>query len=455
MQNVRQFQPKQQQEPVELTAEDYFPVSVEMERALLGAILLEPKLINEVNASLSVNDLYVKAHKLIFKAMIELASDGIDIDPVLIANRLHEKFELDKVGGRAYIGELLDGCIRTHSLKSYIKKIIDLSQKRALINASKVIAAASQDIGETSKENILHARRLIESIASRTETQEFTDIKSIAVAELNRIENLAQTGEPTGISSGLPELDRITTGFQASELTIVGARPSMGKTGFALSLAQNIAMSGKKVGFFSLEMPKVQLVNRLLASMAKVDLHRLRGGFLSRDEWRSLTDAMAQFQDWQMFIDDSSSINVNQLTAKARRIMGEVGLDILFIDYLQIIHPAEKHGTREQAVTEISNGVRALSRELRIPIVCLCQTSRKSEERPDKRPTLADLRESGSIEADADNVVFIFREEVYFPCPENEGIADIIVAKQRNGPTDTIKVAFIKKTAQFAPIWRD
>lgn len=436
-----------------------FPRDNTLEQAFLCAILLENSLIDEATAIITPEDLFNTNHRIIFRAMIRLSERNEPIDLITVSSELKEGNEFEQVGGMAYLAEMLTGEVRVTSLKGYASKILRLAQRRRLIKAGKQIEISAIEEPESpSTDLLLNARTLIDNVAIRTETEGFTNIGVLGSRELDRIENIAtQSGKLLGVPSGFTDLDLLTCGFQQGDLIIVAARPSVGKTSFALSIAQNAAAAGLKIGFFSLEMTKSALVNRILCSLAQVDSHRVRGGFLSKDEWSRLWQAQATIANWQIMLDDSNDATIPTIRAKARRLKAEHGLDLLIADYLQLMRPADKKNNREQEISEISRGCKSLAKELNVPFIALSQLSRKSEDHPQHRPMLSDLRESGSQEQDADLAILLYRADMYADTAtqENQGVAEAIIAKQRNGPTDTVKLAFIKQYTRFENLWRD
>jgi replicative DNA helicase len=427
------------------------PHSAEVERAVLGAILADPKLINQAIELLKQDDFYVESHRRIFEKLIILSETSEPIDPITLQTELARTGELDQVGGVPFISSLLDGAVRTTSLESYSRTIKSKSILRRLINASNRIIHDCLDQESQADEILDEAERAIFQIAEDRVRTGFVSIAEIARQQLQLVEEISKRNQlMTGIPCGFQDLDRLTNGLQPGDLIIVAARPSAGKTAFALTIGQNAALLADQViGIFSLEMTKEALVSRMLCSEARVDAHRLRGGFLNREEWGRLGQGLQKLAMTRIFIDDTPGISISEMRAKARRLQAEHGLNMLIVDYLQLMRGRGRVENRQQEVSQISRDLKALAKELNVPVVALSQLSRAPETRSDHRPQLADLRESGSIEQDADVVLFIYREEMYNHTDENDGMAEIIIGKQRNGPTDTVKLAFLKQFTRF------
>ena len=435
------------------------PNSAESERAILGAIILDNGVINQAIELLRPEDFYIPAHRRIFLAMIALMERGSKIDQILIAEELRREGEIESVGGLSFISNLLLGLPHFTNIAHYAKMVRDKSMLRQLVKVcNKVTSEALEE--EDEAEIILdHAEQAIFALADERTRQGFMHVKPVADSLLIHVQEMAgRSAMLTGLTTGFNELDQITSGLQASDLVIVAARPSMGKTSFALTLAQNAAIHAQAVvGIFSLEMSKESHVMRMLSSEAHVDAHRFRSGFLSRDEWARLAGALGTLTETKIFIDDTPGITVLEMRAKARRLAAEQKkLDLIIIDYLQLMSGSSRRvESRQQEVSQISRELKGLAKELNVPLIALSQLSRAPENRTDHKPQLSDLRESGSIEQDADVVAFIYREEQYNRTEENAGIAEIIVSKQRNGPTGNIKLAFLKEFTRFENMWRE
>ena len=435
------------------------PHSADAERAILGAIILDNGLVNQAIELLKAEDFYVRAHQHLFRAMISMSERGAEINPILLGEELRRDGALEQVGGIAFISELTYGLPHFTNIAAYAKVVRDKSLMRQLVKvANKITSEALEEEDEASL--ILdHAEQMIFALADERLRQGFAHVKPIADQILEKVQELGGRGVAlTGLTTGFAELDKLTSGLQPSDLIIVAARPSMGKTSLCLTLAQNAAIQANAVvGVFSLEMSKEALVMRMLCSEGHVDAHRFRAGFLSRDEWARLAGALGTLSETKIFIDDTPGISVLEMRAKARRLAAEQKrLDLIIVDYLQLMSGSSKRSeSRQQEVSQISRELKGLAKELNVPLVALSQLSRAPEARTDHRPQLSDLRESGAIEQDADVVAFIYREEQYNRTEENAGIAEVIVAKQRNGPTDTVQLAFLKEFTRFENMWKE
>ena len=435
------------------------PHSAESERAILGAIILDNGLVNQAIELLRPEDFYLRSHQLLFRGMVSMSERGAEINPILLGEELRRDGGLEQVGGTAFINELTYGLPHFTNLSHYAKVVRDKSLLRQLVRVcNKVTSEALEE--EDDAEIILdHAEQAIFALADERTRQGFAHVKPIADHLLEKVQEMAgRSAMLTGLTTGFTEVDQMTSGLQPSDLIIDAARPSMGKTSLCLTLAQNAAVSaGAVVGVFSLEMSKESLVMRLLSSEGRVDAHRFRSGFLSRDEWARLAGALGTLSETKIFIDDTPGISVLEMRAKARRLAAEQKrLDLIVVDYLQLMSGSSRRAeSRQQEVSQISRELKGLAKELNVPLVALSQLSRAPESRTDHRPQLADLRESGAIEQDADVVAFIYREEQYNRTEENAGLAEIIIAKQRNGPTGTVKLAFLKEFTRFENMWRE
>ncbi len=435
------------------------PHSADAERAILGAIILDNGFVNQAIELLRPDDFYIRAHQFVFRAMIALSERGSEINPILLGEELRREGAVEQVGGISFISELSYGLPHFTNVAAYAKVVKDNSMMRQLVKVANKITSEALE-GEDDAEIILdHAEQMIFALADERTRQGFAHVKPVADQLLEKVQEMAgRSVMLTGLTTGFSELDQMTSGLQPSDLIIVAARPSMGKTSLCLTLAQNAAVqAGAVVGVFSLEMSKESLVMRMLCSEGRVDAHRFRSGFLSRDEWARLAGALGTLADTKIFIDDTPGISVLEMRAKARRLAAEQKrLDLIVVDYMQLMSGSSRRvESRQQEVSQISRELKGLAKELNVPLVALSQLSRAPEARSDHRPQLSDLRESGSIEQDADLVAFIYREEQYNRTEENAGIAEILVAKQRNGPTGMVKLAFLKEFTRFENMWRE
>ncbi len=433
------------------------PASIEAERSILGAVLLDSLLFDQA-AELKPDDFSLDAHRRIFSRMRDLQDTGRPVDMITLAEELDRRKEVEAIGGVAYLSSLIDGVPDRPSIEHYVRIVRNKSLLRGLINIAQLAIAEAIDHSDEAEEVINRAEQGIFQLSENRLGQGFSDIPSIVKGSFGSLDELYARGqEITGLATHYTMLDKMTSGFQPSDLVIIAARPSMGKTALAMNIAENAAiLDGKVVGVFSLEMSKEALLMRMLASHAQVDSHKLRTGFLGKEDMQKLTHAMEGLMQARLFIDDTPGISVTEMRSKARRLkQQEQRLDLIIVDYLQLMSAVPIGGkrfeNRTQEVSAISRGLKAVAKELKVPVVALSQLSRAPESRGgDHRPQLSDLRESGSIEQDADVVAFIFREEVYKKDdPDLEGIAELIIAKQRNGPTGLIKLAFKHSSTRF------
>ncbi|WP_369802569.1 replicative DNA helicase [Sporosarcina sp. P1] len=431
------------------------PHNNEAEQSVLGAIFLEPQALITASEILLPEDFYRIAHKKIFETMLVLNDRGQPVDLVTIAEELKVKNELEDVGGISYITELANA-VPTAANIVYYANIVD---EKALLRRLIRVATDIVEDGYTREDEVEallgEAEKKMMEVSNRKNAGDFRHIKDVLVETYDNIELLhTRKGDVTGIPTGFRDLDKITAGFQRNDLIIVAARPSVGKTAFALNVAQNVATkAGENVAIFSLEMGAEQLVMRMLCAEGNIDAQVLRTGTLEADDWRKLTMAMGSLSNAGIFIDDSPGLRVNEIRSKCRRLQQEHGLGMVMIDYMQLIMGSGRGSdNRQQEVSEISRSLKALARELKIPVVALSQLSRGVEQRQDKRPMMSDLRESGSIEQDADIVSFLYREDYYDKETEMQNMIEIIIAKQRNGPTGTVTLAFAKEYNKFLNI---
>jgi replicative DNA helicase len=433
------------------------PVSMEAERSILGAVLLDNTLYDQAAEHLTPDDFSLDAHRRIYSRMRDLQESGRPVDMITLVEELDRRKEVEAIGGVAYLSSLIDGVPERPSIEHYVRIVRDKALLRGLINAAQNAIAEAIEHSDEAEEVLGRAEEAIFRLSEGRIGQTFMNIPDIIRSSFGSLEELYKRGqEITGLATHYTLLDKLTSGLQPSDLIIIAARPSMGKTAFAMNIAENAAvLDGKAVGVFSLEMSREALLMRMLASHAQVNSKDLRQGFLTKEDMRKLTRATEDLSRSKLYIDDSPSISVSEMRAKARRLKQTEGLDLLIVDYLQLMAAVPIGGkrfeNRTQEVSAISRGLKALAKELKVPVVALSQLSRAPESRGgDHRPQLSDLRESGSIEQDADVVAFIFREEIYKKDdPDLDGKAELIVAKQRNGPTDTIRMVFIKSYTRF------
>ncbi|MCC2683475.1 MAG: dnaC [Paenibacillaceae bacterium] len=431
------------------------PQNLEAEQAVLGAILLDSEALITAMERIRAEDFHRGSHQRIYAAMTELAEENEPVDLVTLTARLQDKQQLEEVGGVSYLAQLANAVPTAANIDYYAQIVEEKSMLRRLIRTATQIASNGYGQADGVEELLNEAEQRIMEISQRRLGNGFVSIRDVLMEVFERVEHLFHhKGGVTGISSGFVDLDRMTSGFQRSDLIIVAARPSVGKTAFALNIAQNVGTRSKEtVAIFSLEMGAAQLVQRIICAEANVDAQRMRTGDLLPDDWEKLTMAIGSLSEASIYIDDSATITVMDIRAKCRRLKKERGLGLILIDYLQLIHGRGKAGeNRQQEVSEISRTLKAIARELDVPVIALSQLSRGVEQRQDKRPMLSDLRESGSIEQDADIVAFLYRDDYYDKESEKKNMIEIIIAKQRNGPVGTVELAFLKNYNKFVSL---
>ena len=414
------------------------PQSIEAEQSVIGAMIIDKSAIAQVLEKLNEDDFYRDGHKAIYKAIKEMYAKDMAVDLVTILEYLKTTDMLDKAGGVTYISELSASVPTTANLSSYIKIVEEKSTLRKLIKASTSIIEESYNSGGDVEKVIDLAQKKVFDIAEKKDSKEYESLSNVAI---------------TGVGSGIKDLDAKTSGFQKGDMVLIAARPSMGKTTFSLNIAENAALKeGKSVVIFSLEMSKEQLAYKLLCSQANVDMLKLRTGNLEDDDWERIARATGPLANARIYIDDTAGISVMDMRSKCRKIKMEHGIDMILIDYLQLMSGSAGSDNRQQEVSEISRSIKALAKEMECPVIALSQLSRAPEQRADHRPMLSDLRESGSIEQDADVVMFLYRDEYYNKETEEKGIGECIIAKQRNGPVGTVKMAWIGAHSKFADL---
>lgn len=432
------------------------PHNHEAEQSVIGAIFLEPQALITASEILLPTDFYRTAHQKIFQTMLNLSDQGKAIDVITVTEELSAKKELEDVGGLSYLSELANAVPTAANISHYAKIVEEKALLRRLIRTATKIVEDGYTREDEVEVLLSEAEKQMMEVASRKTSGDFKHIQDVLVQTYDNIEQLLnREGDVTGIPTGFRDLDKITAGFQRNDLIIVAARPSVGKTAFALNVAQAAAIKAREnVAIFSLEMGADQLVMRMLCSEGNIDAQVLRTGTLQDEDWRKLTMAMGSLSNSGVYIDDSPGIRVNEIRAKCRRLAQEQGLGMILIDYLQLIQGSGKPGeNRQQEVSEISRSLKGLARELKVPVIALSQLSRGVEQRQDKRPMMSDLRESGSIEQDADIVAFLYRDDYYNKEESAEkNVIEIILAKQRNGPTGTVKLSFKKEYNKFLDV---
>jgi replicative DNA helicase len=434
------------------------PQHIEAEQSILGGILIENEAINRVMEILDADDFYRDTHRKIFNALINLSERDEPADLITLTNELRKIDQLDSIGGASYLASLVDSVPTAANIQYYARIVKEKAILRKLIQTStEIITQSYEDRGDV--EGFLdEAERAIFDISEKRVRPSFYPIREIVKESFATIEKLFKKKEAvTGVPSGFKELDRMTAGFQPSDLVIIAGRPSMGKTAFCLDVAEYAAIDNKiPVAIFSLEMSKEQLVIRMLCSQAHVEGTRLRTGYLNESDWPKLTIAAGSLSESPIYIDDTAALSVLELRAKARRLKSDHGLGMVIVDYLQLMKGRSRVESRQQEISEISRSLKALSKELNIPVIAVSQLSRKTEERTGNRPQLSDLRESGAIEQDADLILFIYRDEVYNRSEDNpnRGKAEVIIGKQRNGPIGKIDLAFLDKFTTFKDLYK-
>ncbi len=429
------------------------PQNLEAEQSILGGILLDNQALNPVLEILDQSDFYSDAHRKIFSAILELNNRNEPADLITLSNIMKDQKRLDQVGGVSYLASLVDSVGSAANIAYYAKIVKEKSILRRLIGTATEIINNSYETAAEVDQVLDQAEHAIFDISENKIRPSFFPIREVVKEGFKNIEKLfANKQLITGVATGFDKLDDLTTGLQKSDLIIIAGRPSMGKTAFALNIALNAALTNNvPVAIFSLEMAKEQLAMRMLSAESRVDSQRLRKGFLGETDWPKLTDAAGRLSDAPIYIDDTPAITVIEMKAKARRLKSEAGLGLIILDYLQLMRGSAYRDSREQEISEISRSLKALAKELAVPVIALSQLNRKVEDRTNRRPMMADLRESGAIEQDADLIAFIYRDEVYNKSDDNpeRGIAEIIIGKQRNGPIGTVKLAFQEKYTRF------
>ena len=426
------------------------PHSTESEQSVLGAMIMDSEAITAASDILTGEDFYNKQYGVIFDAMVELNAQGRPVDLVTLQDRLKEKNVSPEISSLSYVKEFLETTPTSANIKYYAGIVREKAVLRRLIDTNEEILSMCYGGNEQLDVILENTEKKIFEVVQRRGASDFIPIEDVVLQALDNIEKAAKVkGTTTGIPTGFADLDYNTAGFQPSDLLLIAARPSMGKTAFALNIALHAAVKeNKKVALFELEMSKVALVTRLLAMQSKVDAQKLRTGDLSPSEWTALSEGSAEIAASNIVIEDAANITPTELRSKCRKLKLEKGLDMIIIDYLQLMSTG-RTDNRQQEVSDISRALKLLARELDVPVVALSQLSRKVEDRTDKRPMLSDLRESGAIEQDADVVMFLYREDYYKKDTENVNVTEVIIAKQRNGPVGTVKLAWLPEFMQF------
>jgi len=432
------------------------PQNTEAEKSVLGAMMIDNEVIGFVLEILDESWFYEEAHRLIYSAIIQLYNNHKNIDLITLSDYLKSQGLLETMGGVTYLTQIIDFVPTSANVEHYAHIVKEKGILRKLIKNATQIVNDGYESRDSVEQVVDTAEQLIFEVADLEQRRAAVHIKDLVKQSIETIDHLYQRKEYIiGLATGFVDFDRLTSGLQKSDLIIIAGRPSMGKSALALTIADHVALELKKsVAIFSLEMSKEQLVQRMLCSQARVDAHKVRSGFLSPSDWPKLTAAAGKLSVASIFIDDTPALSTIELRAKARRMKSNYDVQMIVVDYLQLMRSSYKADSRQQEISEISRSLKDLARELRIPVVAMSQLSRAVESRQDHRPQLADLRESGAIEQDADLVGLLMREEYYIPTEENKGIAELIIAKQRNGPVGTIKLTFIKEFMRFENLAR-
>ena len=433
------------------------PHSVEAEQSVLGSILLDKDAMISVSETLIPEDFYKEAHRVIYECMLKLYNNQSEIDLITLADELRDQGYLDDIGGIAYITSLSTIVPTTSNIKYYINIVKEKSIPRQLISAANDIINLGYDSSTKVEDVLENAEKKIFDISQERTTNDFQPINQVLTETLSMLEKLyEEKSDVTGLTTGFRDLNKKINGLQRSDLLLIAARPAMGKTAFALNLVQNAALKGDaSVAVFSLEMSKEQLVQRMVAAQSSVELKKIKTGTLAANDWPRITDGMAVLSGAKIHIDDTPGIKISELRSKCRKLKIEKGLDLVLIDYLQLMEGEGHNESRQQEIAKISRSLKILAKELDCPVVALSQLSRAPEQRADHRPMLSDLRESGSIEQDADIVMFLYRDEYYNPDTERKNIGEVIVAKNRHGETGTVELVWFGEIQKFADKMRE
>lgn len=439
----------------EVSIKRVMPHSIEAEQSVIGSMIMDRDAIDVASERLTEDDFYSRQYGVVFSAMVELNNEGKAVDLVTLQDRLKEKDVAPEVSSLEYMKDIMDTLPTSAHIRQYVDIVYRMSLSRRLIKLTEDVSSSCYQGKEDIEDVLDHAEKGVFNIIQNNGADDFVPISQVVMNAMDRIETVYRAkGAVTGIESGFVDLDYMTAGFQNSDLVIIAARPSMGKTAFVLNVADHMAFKrDKHVAIFSLEMSKEQLVNRMFSLESRVDAQKIRTGKLTDADWKALIESAGHIGNSKLIIDDTPSISVTELRKKCRKYKLEKGLDIIIIDYLQLMSGSGRStDNQQQVISEISRSLKAIARELNVPVLALSQLSRAVESRPDKRPMLSDLRESGAIEQDADMVMFIYRDDYYNRDSEKKGVAEIIVAKQRNGPVGPVDLKWIPELTKFANI---
>jgi replicative DNA helicase len=430
------------------------PQSVEAEQSVIGGLLIDNSRWDQVADVVTPNDFYRKEHRLIFDAIVQLAQENNPADVVTVSEYLESQHQLETVGGLSYLGSLANNTPSAANIVAYAKIVRERAVMRQLVTAvGKISDSVYTPEGRNATELLDHAEQTIMDISEKGAHRKggFQPLKSLLAGAVDRIDMLFHSDSAlTGISSGFKDLDEMTSGLQASDLVVLAGRPSMGKTSLAINMAENAAVGEQKhVAIFSMEMPGEQLAMRMLSSLGRINGHKVRTGKLDDDDWPRLMSAMTMLSEAPIYIDDTPGLSPMELRARSRRLKREHGLDLIIVDYLQLMQSGDSAENRATEISAITRAMKNLAKELNVPVIAMSQLNRSLEQRNDKRPIMSDLRESGAIEQDADVILFIYRDEVYHEDSQDKGTAEIIIGKQRNGPTGTIRLTFLGEYTKF------
>lgn len=427
------------------------PHNLDAEQSVLGSLLIEPDSIHRVAKFLQPEDFYLEPHKLVYQAILDLDEAGEPVDLLTVTEYLRKKGDLDKIGGAAYVAALANAVPTADHIEHYGRIVEEKALLRNLIHLATRISTMGYQGSEDAERLMEEAERMLAELGSRRASSVVKSLREILVDSIQNLQKMYEhKGEVTGVPTGFRDLDKMCCGLQPGDLIIVAARPSMGKTSFGLQVAYHAARKLQKgVVVFSLEMSREQLVQRILCAEAGIDQHKLRSGLLSEDDWSILMSKGREMAKVPLYIDDSAILTVRQIRSKVRRLQAEKGICLIVIDYLQLMQGGRRVENRQQEIADISRSLKGLAKDLNVPVLALAQLSRSVEQRHDKRPIMSDLRESGSLEQDADVVMFIYRDDYYNPESEKRGISEIIISKQRNGPVGTVELGFVKEYTKF------
>ena len=436
---------------------DLPPYSLDAEQAVLGGIMLDPNALERLEGILSTEQFYIEANRHIFSAIVELAQEHKPVDALMVKDKLERSECLDSCGGEAYLAELISSVPTCSNVRDYAKIVREKFVLRHLLQVCNEISRGVYEEAELKLNERLdqaESSMLAVSDAYESSGSLFKKVDSLLTNAYQKLQKRYELKQDvTGVATGFTDLDKLTAGLQRGDLIVVAGRPSMGKTAFAMNLAQNAAIRSEQdlvAAIFSLEMPDEQITMRMLAVEARVDMSKMRNGRFSKEDWRKMAGALGPLAEANIYIDDTPAITAMKIRSKCRRLKREAGrLDLVLIDYLQLMQGSANAERREQEISAITRSLKSLAKEMEVPVIVLSQLNRSLDSRTDKRPVMSDLRESGAIEQDADVIMFIYRDEVYNKQPRNEGIAEIIIAKQRNGPIDTVRLAFLKQYTRF------